>query len=191
MDRTHLRLRGGGIAAASQSAALSLSLLLFLIGASLGYHLLSASWAANSVYLPGGGASADESLLMILSTNLGTAAFLYSGVATVGLTSVVGIGMVAVFVGATMKVGVVVGGWGGLASDVGIYAPVEFLGFVLIGAAGIFPIAATALPGRGAEHLGLRVRYLNGVGGSLKFLGVGIGLVLAAAILEAGVIALR
>src|SRR4029453_8034716 len=82
--------------------------------------------------------------LHILARNVGAALVLYSGVVTLGLTTLIGSGILALYVGATVSLGVHSVGGTALIADVIWYVPFEFLGLILAATAGFQPVAGLA-----------------------------------------------
>lgn len=136
-----------------------------------------------------GSAAGDDSVavvMFILAQNFATLAFLYSGVITAGLTSVIGLGMVAGFVGATFKVGVLASGLTPLLLETGLYLPLEFGACLVAGAAGLYPLVCAvsrALDGAPGTVKVLRA-YVGAATVSLAMLGVATALLLVGALVE-------
>jgi uncharacterized membrane protein SpoIIM required for sporulation len=173
--------------------ALLASLIVFGGGATLGYSSISADWAARSMTMGGAGNPIlGGSFLGILFQNLTAAMLLYSGVLTLGLTSVLGMGLVSAYIGATVAVGIHNVGAGQILGDTGTYVFLEFGGCIVAAAAGFYPIvkAAGAILGDGATTAVIGV-YVNAFHTSLKIFAWAVGLILAAAAIEATVIAIR
>jgi uncharacterized membrane protein SpoIIM required for sporulation len=168
------------------------SLVVFLCGATLGYTSISREWAAESLGAGGTNVIYGGSLATILIQNLGTVMFLYSGVLTLGLTSILSVGMLSAFVGATMSVGISNVGGLQMMAHTGAYIPLEFGGCVVAAAAGLYP-ALTLLARVFNDNADTNVlgTYLNAVYTSLKVLGCAVALILTAAAIEATVIAVR
>lgn len=164
--------------------AFGASLAVFLVGATFAYQMLSASWAAASVGPASAVGSMQSTFVTILSANLGTAVFLYSGAVTFGLTTIVGLGMLSAFVGATMKTGVTIGGWGALAGDTAVYALLEFLGFIVVAASGLYPVIATMVSGQGERSEPVLRRYLTALTVSLRVFALGVSIIVVAAVIE-------
>lgn len=173
------------------AAATSLSASLFIAGTVVGYSSISPVWARASLHIDGGSPLGSD-FLAILLQNLSVVLFLFSGVVTLGLTSVVSLALVSVYVGATFAVGTANGGLAAVLTTTGPYAGLEFLAVVLAGAAGLCPVLA--LLGRGLQRdacgPGLQT-YVSAVRTSLATLVVSALLVLLAASIEAVVIASR
>jgi uncharacterized membrane protein SpoIIM required for sporulation len=170
--------------------ALVASLTIFLTGAALGYSSIGRAWAERS--LIGVPAGPRPGGLDILVQNISVLMLLYSGVLTLGLTSLLGMVMVAAFVGATMAVGVSNSGIRQLAVETAAYAPMEFAGLVVAAAAGLYPVIAMA--GRvfaDEARLELLGTYLRALRTSLKILACATGLIVVAAVVESVVLAVR
>ena len=166
------------------------SLVVFAAGFALGFGSIGRGWAQSS--LGAGGATNavfGSSVFAILAQNLIAVMFLYSGVLTFGLTSVLSIGMVSIYVGATMAVGVTNSGWTQMAGATGVYALLEFAGCILAAAAGLYP--GCAFLAHVVKDDAAFGRYLDAVATSLKILGCAVALILTAAAIEAVVIAIR
>jgi hypothetical protein len=184
-----------GRAARNQSfiVAFLASLLIFGGGVAIGYSSISAEWAGRSLTAGGAGAeNFDGSFFPILIQNLSAAMFLYSGVLTLGLMSVVGMGLVSVYIGATAAVGIHNVGVGQILGHTGAYVFLEFGGCIVAAAAGLYPIAAAArhVFTEGATTA-VAGAYLSSAYTSLKIFACAVGLILAGAAIEATVIALR
>lgn len=167
------------------TGVIALALAIFLLGALAGYLAVDDSWARGTLGEPA--AQTAGSFRAILTTIVGAALLLYSGALTLGSTTVVALVLLAVYVGATCKVGVVASGWSDLVDQVGLYAPVEFLGLVAVAAAGLHPlVAAVHRPPSGSSlPASACSRYLCAVPRSLALLLIGLCLVLTAAAVEA------
>lgn len=173
--------------------ALLMSLAIFATGAAIGYSSISPEWAARSLGEPGASNPAfGGSFGEILVRNLGAIALLYSGVMTLGLTALMSLAMVGMYVGATMAVGVSnVGTWQ-VVGDTWFYAPIEFGGCVVAAAAGLYPVVA--LIGRmftDEARTAAIGTYVNATLTSLKVFGCAAALITLAAVIEAVAIAIR
>nr|WP_255672818.1 stage II sporulation protein M [Glycomyces amatae] len=184
MLASQVRLTGG-----TRYAALLVSLAVFIIGALVGYHSLSGL----EVFADGGeGGGHDQSLPGIVGQNLGAAMLLYSGVVTLGVSSLLGLGMTSAYVGATMAVAVGNAGWGEVLGTAWVYAPIEFGGCVVAAAAGLYPVLSVI--GRvfaAEERLALFGTYVRGLVDSLKLLAVAVAMILLAGLIELIVIVLE
>jgi len=119
--------------------------------------------------------------------NLGVAATLFSGILTFGLTSVLGAIATGIYVGATMKVAVAGSGWFGVLVETGSYAPLEFIGVMVAGAAGMMPAASVMVNLPGHAGMSLRTilrRYALSCGLSLRWFGLAVALISVAAVIE-------
>lgn len=103
-----------------------------------GYAAVDVSWVRDS---QGTGSSPlyDTDFTQILARNLGAALVLYSGVVTLGRTTVIGSGILALYIGATVSLGLNSVGGATLFADVIWYVPFEFLGLVMAATAGLQP----------------------------------------------------
>lgn len=173
----------------TQYLALLVSLTVFITGALVGYHSLSGlELFADSA--EGGGH--DQSLAGIVGQNLGAAMLLYSGVVTLGISSLLGLGMTSAFVGATMAVAVDNSGWGEVAGTAWAYAPIEFGGCVVAAAAGLYPVLSVIRKVFAAEErLALFSTYVRGLVDSLKLLALAVAMILLAGLVELVVIVLE
>lgn len=108
-----------------------------------GYAAVDVSWIRDAKDM-GSSSFYGSDFLQILGRNLGAALVLYSGVVTLGLTTVIGSGVLALYVGATMSLGLHSVGGSALLGDVIWYVPFEFLGLVMAATAGLQPTAALA-----------------------------------------------
>lgn len=87
----------------------------------------------------------SSSFIFILSKNLPAILLLYSGVITLGLTSLIGIFLIGAFIGGVTAISVYNIGWMLTLQDVWLYAPLEFLAFIIATIAGMSPIYNTVL----------------------------------------------
>ena len=154
------------------------------------YAALDVSWIADN-------AAFEESslfsggFLQILMRNAGAALVLYSGVVTLGLTTLVAGGILALYVGATVSLGVHSIGVAQLASDVALYVPLEFGGLVLAATAGLQPACgAVRLVLIDRDKISLASLHRD-FADSLRTLALALALILVAAAIEATLISLR
>lgn len=158
-------------------------------GIVLGFTEIDANWAIESLSA-GKGALGDLGFVDILSRNVFVALLLYSGVITLGISTLGGLITTSLFVGATMSVGITNSGVGGLLSDTGAYLPFEFAGLLVAGVAGLYPlISALLAPSR--AHRGFWSSYLQAIAGSLCLLGLALALISVGAAVEAVLLASR
>jgi uncharacterized membrane protein SpoIIM required for sporulation len=170
------------------------SLAIFVAGAVVGYASIGPIWAADSL----GPATPDPARIgppmwVIVVRNTGALMLLYSGVLTLGVTSLLAMVMVSGYIGATMAVAVWNQGLGRLFAETGMYAPIEFAGLVLAAGAGLYPtvvLASATFADRDGRATPV-ARYLDAVRTSLKILACGFVLIVVAAAIEALVLALR
>ncbi|SDE21013.1 stage II sporulation protein M [Glycomyces harbinensis] len=172
----------------TQYVALLVSLTVFITGALVGYHSLSGL----ELFTEGGDGGHDQSLAGIVGQNLGAAMLLYSGVVTLGISSLLGLGMTSAFVGATMAVAVDNAGWGEVIGTAWAYAPIEFGGCVVAAAAGLYPVLSVIGKVFAAEErLALLSTYARGLVDSLKLLALAVAMILFAGLVELVVIVLE
>jgi len=173
--------------------AFAISLILLVCGASIGYASISPAWAAESLRIGGGDFKVFGAVLpAILLRNLGVVMFLYSGVATFGLTSIISTGMLSVYIGATMAVGASNVGAGSLVGATGLYVPFEFTGCLVAATAGLYPtVAALSRIFTGSGRASSPGVYIGAFRTSLVVLAWAGALILLAAIIETVVIAAR
>lgn len=183
---TQVRLRDTRVAVLS---ALAIAGLVAAGGAVLGFRAIDPSWAAESLGA-GKGALGNLGFPEIIVRNGSAALLLYSGVVTLGVSTLGVLTMTSVYVGATMSVGVTNSGVAGLIGDTGLYIPFEFSGMLLGAAAGLYPFVRALSSDRTANR-GFGASYLDSLAGSLRLLGVALGLVLVGAAIEAALLSVR
>jgi uncharacterized membrane protein SpoIIM required for sporulation len=155
-----------------------------------GYAAVDMSWIRDSRDM-GGSPLYSKDFLQILGRNAGAALVLYSGVVTLGLTTLVGSGVLALYVGATVSLGVHSVGGASLVADVVWYVPFEFFGLVMAATAGFQPTAGLA------RRLVLKnepvtVRsFIDDMARSLGTLLIAITLIVLGAVIEAVLIQLK
>ncbi|TDL40929.1 hypothetical protein [Kocuria rosea] len=159
---------------------------LFVAGFLVGYESISRV-PATLQDTAGAGQDHDGSFGSIVVRNLGAAALLYSGVLTGGLLTGTSLALLSVYVGATAKIGVLNVGAAALVGAAGWYAGLEFLGCLVAAAAGLLPLTAALT----ARRNGLVRSYLTALPASLGVLALAVALLLAAAGIEAALIARR
>ncbi|GAB3564397.1 hypothetical protein GCM10027405_20440 [Arthrobacter alkaliphilus] len=155
-----------------------------------GYSAVDVSWIRDAREM-GGSPLYGKDFPQILGRNIGAALVLYSGVATLGLTTLLGAGILALYVGATVSLGVHSVGSAGLVADVIWYVPFEFLGLVMAATAGFQPVAGLARRlVMKKESVTLR-SFIDDMARSLGTLLIAIVLIVLGAVIEAIVIQLR
>jgi uncharacterized membrane protein SpoIIM required for sporulation len=162
------------------------ALLLSCVGVAVGY----------GSFVPDGGAATDDPFTLdstglalfaeIASRNVGAALLLFSGVATVGATTVLGLVFVAAWVGA---------GFHAVHDETGLlnvdplvlaYLPLEFVGLLVAGVAGLLPLVALVSRFLAAEPSRRSGPAL--IGTALRLLAAGVVLILGGAAVETLVI---
>jgi len=131
--------------------------------------------------------------LSILARNLGIVLLLFSGVVTAGVSTVMGFGLVSIYIGATFGAAAANVGAAAALGSIVTYAPVEFAAFLIAAAAGLLPIASVgsgALPGGDRGPGGLQA-YLRPLPVALRLLGTAAALLILAALLETATIIVR
>lgn len=154
-----------------------------------GYSALDVSWIQDSRNM-GGSALYGADFLQILARNVGAALFLFSGVVTLGATTLIGSAVLALYVGATISLGVHSVGEGQLLTDVIWYVPFEFLGLVLAATSGFQPAAGLAMGVFRRRPVTLTT-FVNDLARSLETMVIALVLIIVGAAIEAIVIQLR
>lgn len=108
--------------------------------ATFGFASLNATWIQDFGPL-GSSPQSTTDLAQILSSNVGAALVLYSGIITFGFTTIIAAGILSLYLGATISVGLHSVGAVMLMSDVIWYVPFEFTGLALSATAGIQPLS--------------------------------------------------
>ncbi|WP_448060442.1 stage II sporulation protein M [Cellulomonas hominis] len=173
VDRRH-------VAARALAAALVTTVSGFLVG------YLSLRGVVQEAQPPESAAAAG--LWTILGRNVGTAALLYSGVCTLGSSSLIAGLLLGGYVGATWAAAVSAVGVAGAGGSIMWYAPVEMLGLAVAAAAGLFPVVAMFAR---REQVSRRRAYAEALTGSLQLLATAVVLLLIAAFIESLVIGMR
>lgn len=155
-----------------------------------GYAAVDLSWIRDARDM-GGSPLHGKDFLQILGRNVGAALVLYSGVATLGLTTLVGAGILALYVGATLSLAVHSVGGAGLVADVIWYVPFEFFGLVMAATAGFQPTAGLArrLVFK-TEPVTVR-SFIEDMARSLGTLFIGLALIVLGAVIEAVLIQVK
>ncbi|WDO11364.1 stage II sporulation protein M (plasmid) [Streptomyces murinus] len=168
-----------------------MSLAALCTGIVLGYASLASAGPADGS--SGASAASAASFTAIVVRNTGVAMLLFSGVATAGFSTVITLGLMATYIGATFGAAARVVGVGEALVSIVLYAPLEFVGLLLAATAGTLPVVAAMASalrsGQGAPsplHA-----YGTAVGLSLKTFMLAIAVVVVAAAVEATVITSR
>jgi len=174
--------------------SLILVAVLFGVATSLGFSALDSVRG----YLPSATIASSPNLgfhlVHILMRNVPAATFLFSGLATAGLSSLVGIALIGSFAGATTAASGAAIGLASTLGSVAIYAPIEFAGFFLAGAAGILPTVRAALNQslpQPSPYLSFHARYRGAFSVSLLLFLISLLILAVAAYAEAAVIVTR
>lgn len=155
-----------------------------------GYSAVDLSWIRDARDM-GGSPLYSKEFLQILGRNIGAALVLYSGVATLGLTTLLGAGILALYVGATVSLGVHSVGTADLVADVIWYVPFEFFGLVMAATAGFQPAAGLARRLLTKNEPPTLRSFIDDMARSLGTLLIAIVLIVLGAVIEAVVIQLR
>lgn len=124
------------------NCAIGLSALLFLVSVTASYLAVPEGFAHEVSGMVGevrSNKSAVELFLLILAVNYSTMLFLYSGVVSLGLTTVVSLFLSGAFLGTSVKVATVHHGAWEVLTQTFLYTPWEIAGFIIAGAAGLYP----------------------------------------------------
>jgi uncharacterized membrane protein SpoIIM required for sporulation len=186
MASTRPARRGTGDLRRTVIAAAVTALLLSGVGVAVGY----------GSFAPGGGDPAGERFALdstgfalfaeIAGRNAGAALLLFSGVATLGATTVLGLVFVSAWVGAGIHA---ISDESGLTSVEPLvlgYLPLEFGGLLLAGVAGLLPLVAVVRRFLAAEPSDVSRSPVTGP--ALRLLALGIVLVVLGAAVETIVI---
>lgn len=134
--------------------------------------------------------------IRIISGNLLSALFMFSGVLTFGLTTFISMFFTGVFFGLSISTAVSAAGMGNLIAESGSYLPLEILGFIAAGTAGLIPLHELYLTNR-RKHRRPRVaqRFIKDVQRGLQLslvpLSASVVLLVSGAIVETLVIVIR
>lgn len=154
-----------------------------------GYVAVDVSWVLDAKG-PGSSPLYGTDFFQILARNIGAALVLYSGVVTLGLTTIIGAGILALYVGATLSLGLNSVGGATLFADVIWYVPFEFFGLVLATTAGLQP--AAGLAGRLMKNKPVSVgSFVDSIARSLGSLLIAVALIVIGAAIESVLIHLK
>ncbi|PYI66892.1 hypothetical protein CVV68_12415 [Arthrobacter livingstonensis] len=168
--------------------ATALSLVLMVGGIAIGFQ----TDLASAIVLDRNGI-AQESwgavFLGVIISNGPALCLVYGGVLSGGLLTLIAWPIISIYIGSTMRTGINIMGVEGVAGAIWAYAPVEFVALALAAAAGMMPVAAAvwASLSTGGSNRPLRA-YLNEFPHTLRFFGIAVVTLLAAAAIEAFVI---
>ncbi|MFC5803114.1 stage II sporulation protein M [Streptomyces formicae] len=177
--------------------AFSVSLAALCTGIVLGYSSMDPA-GGDGAWAGSGGQPAEISFASsfgpILVRNTGAAMLLFSGVLTAGFSTVVALGLMAAYIGATFGAAAHTAGFQEALGSIVLYAPLEFVGLLLAATAGMLPVVvgvANALRSSAEDGRSPLRAYAESVALSLKTLGVAVAVILIAALAESVVIAAR
>ncbi len=181
-------LVSGVAAKGSVAAPLAAALGTALVGCSLGYASLRGVVTDASSILGGSSQAFLPTAMSIAVKNLATALLLYSGVSTLGVSTLVAMLFLSGYVGATFSTAVSSVGVAVAAGSIALYAPLEMCGLLVAATAGLMP--ASAVLTRPADASRSRA-YLSCLPPSLRVLCAGGVVIIVAAAVEAAVIVSR
>ncbi|MGW8954718.1 stage II sporulation protein M [Streptomyces sp. NPDC055709] len=177
--------------------AFSVSLAALCTGIVLGYTSMDPAGGGSAWAAPGA-SSAEASFWgsfgPIVLRNTGAAMLMFSGVLTGGFSTVVALGLMAAYIGATFGAAAHTAGFQQALGSIVLYAPLEFLGLLFAATAGLLPVVAGVASALhwGAEDGRSPLRaYVESLALSFKCLGLAIAVILIAALVESTVIAAR
>lgn len=137
------------------------------------------------------GDSGDSLLISILLRNAAFIFYLFSGTLTCGITSVIGVTLLGLYMGSTTAAAATSVGLGTALGSVAGYGIFETVAYIFAAAAGILPFVFAK--SRSREYVGeTRVsRYIKGINSGLWLLTIALLLILLGAIAETIIIAQR
>lgn len=168
----------------------------FLLGLSIGFFSLPSvvdQAFLNSQQGLSGGSGQYPDFLEIFTRNMGAGLLLFSGVLTGGLSTLIGLTLIAAYVGATLSVAANGVGFMEAAGSIIFYAPLEFAGLLIIATAGFWPgqRAMREIFSPTLVKAGVFATYIGSLKDSMKVLFAGSAVLFLAAIVESAIIALR
>ncbi|MFH8404052.1 stage II sporulation protein M [Streptomyces sp. NPDC018019] len=175
------------------AAAFSVSLAALCTGIALGYTSMGQA-GGNGAWAGPEGQGGAVSFTAILVRNTGAAVLLFSGVLTAGASTVVALGLMASYIGATFGAAARTAGVHEALGSIVLYAPVEFFGLLLAATAGLLPMTAgvaNALRSSTEDGRSPVRAYVESVGLSLRTLVVAVVVIFIAALVESVVIFAR
>lgn len=122
--------------------AMGLAATLFLVSVAASYLTVPDSFAHEASGMIGevhNDKNAADLCILILAVNYSTMLFLYSGVVSLGLSTLVSLFLSGAFLGTSVKVATAHHGAWAVLSQTFLYTPWEIAGFVIAGAAGLYP----------------------------------------------------
>ena len=161
--------------------AMGLSAVLFLVSVTASYLAVPEGFADEVSGMIGEvhtNKHAVELCLLILAVNYSTMLFLYSGVVSLGLTTVVSLFLSGAFLGTSVKVATAHHGAWEVLTQTFLYTPWEIAGFIIAGAAGLYPSMRAVVAKKAGLISGFAMRR------SLLLLAVASIVLLIAAVIE-------
>lgn len=156
------------------------TVVLFLVGLLTGYT--SHNGLSHLAAEPTTTDEATWTFGSILARNAGAAFLLYTGTISLGLTTIIMLPVLGLYIGATARIGIESVGWWAVAGSAGWYVGPEFLGCLLAAAGGLYPLVSASLPSD--SELPRWKRYLQTVPRSLLLLGLSLALIILGAGIE-------
>lgn len=151
-----------------------------------------SAWADSSAQFHGG--FFTDLFGPIVVRNTGVTMLLFSGVLTAGFSTVVAVGLLGAYIGATFGAAARAAGLQEALGSIVLYAPIEFLGLLFAATAGLLPMVVgvtNALRSQVEDGRSPLRAYAESVALALKTLGVAVAVILFAALVESVVIAAR
>lgn len=166
------------------ATAVAAAVVIVVLGATIGSLAFSeVSDEGGELFTLDG--TSEEVLVQILARNLSAALLLFSGYVTFGLTTVLGLTMISLYVGSSGQAILSRAGAGGIDPLAWAYIASEFGGLLVVGVAGLVPLCATLLRWLGDRS----VPRGFATGRSLRLLALGVALIVTGAAVETLVIA--
>jgi len=194
MMRKAARIVAGATAGRVVLGAFLVALATLCAGAYLGGHSLGGTDLFDSHTRSGLAGGFWASLGFIVFRNGSLAMLLFSGVITAGFSTLIGLGLLSIYIGATFTAATGnVGFWPALSSILS-YAPAEFLGLLIAATAGLVPVAAlthAAFASGSVERPRLTTVYVESVRTSLRMLVLSLAVIAVAALVESVAIAIK
>lgn len=173
--------------------SLLVALIPFAVAAVIGFLVIYGRVSNSSEGIIGRplGDSGDSLLISILLRNAAFIFYLFSGTLTCGITSVIGVTLLGLYMGSTTAAAATSVGIGAALGSVIVYGTLEIVAYIFAAAAGILPFVFAK--SRSREYVGeTRVsRYIKGINSGLWLLTIALLLILLGAIAETIIIAQR
>lgn len=173
--------------------SLLVALIPFAVAAVIGFLVIYGRVSNSSEGIIGRplGDSGDSLLISILLRNAAFIFYLFSGTLTCGITSVIGVTLLGLYMGSTTAAAATSVGIGAALGSIIVYGTLEIVAYIFAAAAGILPFLFAK--SRSREYVGeTRVsRYIKGINSGLWLLTIALLLILLGAIAETIIIAQR